>query len=75
MVLRFDREGREVMGAILSFDSRVAGRKSAKPLPEGAAAIIIFPGVRYERPPTAEKDALPTKPAAGAARETGPANH
>jgi hypothetical protein len=62
------------MGAILSFDPHVAGRKSAKPLPEGAGAIIIFPGVRYERPSAGDKDSLPTKPAAGAAREKGPSN-
>jgi hypothetical protein len=63
------------MGAILSFEPRVAGRKRAKPQSEGAAAIIIFPGVRYERPAAAERSALPVAPAGGAARDKGPAKH
>jgi hypothetical protein len=37
------------MGAILSFVPRTAASKASKTLPQEAAAIIIFPGVRYEK--------------------------
>lgn len=63
------------MGAILSFVPRNAARKSAKPLPDGEGAVIIFPGVRYERPLKAGEAAPSAKPAAAAARDKGPAKH
>lgn len=62
------------MGAVLSFEPRGAVRKSAKPLPEGAA-IIIFPGVRYERTAATERAVIPAAPAAGALGDKGPAKH
>lgn len=37
------------MGAILPFVPRTAATKTTRPQDTVAAAIIIFPGVRYER--------------------------
>lgn len=37
------------MGAILPFVPRTAATKTTRPQSTVAAAIIIFPGVRYER--------------------------
>ncbi|BCH26026.1 hypothetical protein MesoLjLc_59460 [Mesorhizobium sp. L-8-10] len=51
MLLRFNREEREVMGAILPFVPRTAATKTTRPQRAVAASIIIFPGVRYERVP------------------------
>lgn len=48
-MLRFNREKARVMAAILPFVPRAAA-KTVRPQRE-AAAIIIFPGVRYERLP------------------------
>ena len=42
------------MGTILSFGPRGAAIKQTRPPLSGAASIIIFPGVRYERPSAAE---------------------
>ncbi len=63
------------MGAILSFVPRNAVRKSAKPLPDGEGAIIIFPGVRYERPSKADEAASSARSAAAAAGDKGPSKH
>ncbi|HHZ07166.1 MAG TPA: hypothetical protein GX405_00120 [Rhizobiales bacterium] len=63
------------MGAILSFVPRNAARKSTKSLAEGAGAIIIFPGVRYERPAKVDGAARPANPASGVAGEKGPSKH
>ena len=41
------------MATILPF---VIPRRGHAPAPEGAATIIIFPGVRYERRPETDKD-------------------
>jgi len=62
------------MGAVLTFEPRIAERKSAEPLPEGAV-IVIFPGVRYERPVSAARADQPAGPVAGVARDKGPAKH
>jgi len=63
------------MGAILNFVPRAAAVKNARPPDEGVAAIIIFPGVRYERP-LAKEPALGRKNAGGPNGEkTGPARH
>lgn len=37
------------MGAILPFVPRAAATKTTRPQGTAVAAIIIFPGVRYER--------------------------
>ncbi|CAG0994800.1 hypothetical protein RHIZO_02451 [Rhizobiaceae bacterium] len=63
------------MAAILSFVPRNAARKSTKSTAEGAGAIIIFPGVRYERPAKAGDAALPAKPSSAIAGEKGPSKH
>ena len=47
------------MCAILSFVPRDAATKPARPPIEGAAAVIIFPGVRYERSQADQGGALP----------------
>ena len=56
------------MAAILSFVPRTAARKPAQALPPDAGAIIIFPGVRYEREPQAKPGA-----AGEPAKRDGPA--
>ncbi len=58
------------MGAILPFVARDASRKSTKSPAGGEGAIIIFPGVRYERPWKADDAASPAK--ATAVRDMGP---
>lgn len=63
------------MGAILSFVPRNAARKSTKTLADGAGAVIIFPGVRYERPANADGAALPAASATGVAGEKAPSKH
>lgn len=70
LLLRFNREEARVMAAILPFVPRAAA-KTIRPQRE-AAAIIIFPGVRYERipnGPTNRREALrPAPPRPGPAR-------
>lgn len=63
------------MGAILSFVPRNAARKSAKSLPDGEGAVIIFPGVRYERPARAGEAVPSVTSTAASVRDKGPAKH
>jgi hypothetical protein len=42
------------MGMVLSFAPRPAATITPSRQPEAAGAVIIFPGVRYERPRAAE---------------------
>jgi hypothetical protein len=39
------------MGSILSFAPRRAAKRRRDESREAGASVIIFPGVRYERPP------------------------
>ena len=51
------------MGMVLSFVPRAAATNRAKQTTETPAAVIIFPGVRYERPAAGEaRPAGPDKP-------------
>lgn len=61
------------MCAILSFVPRPTTGGNARPLEAGAAAVIIFPGVRYERP----AEAGVSQPAAATrdGQVSGPAKH
>lgn len=61
------------MGAILSFVPRTAASKASKPLPQEAAAIIIFPGVRYEKHGAGTATAANGR--AAGERELPPAKH
>ena len=54
------------MTNILTFTPKSAQPRGHRPLPDGPAAIVIFPGVRYER------FAAPEPP--GAARHDKPAS-
>ena len=54
------------MGSIVSFMPRPTPAKRADPV-EGGAAVVIFPGVRYERQP--EADLTPFQPAQAAAAQ------
>lgn len=59
------------MGAILPFVPRTAATKTTRPQDAVAAAIIIFPGIRYERLPPAKgagRIALPKRGKPGPAR-------
>lgn len=52
-----------IMGMVLSFVPRAAPTNRAKQTTEIPAAVIIFPGIRYERSSTAEaRPAGPDKP-------------
>ncbi|MGX5830838.1 hypothetical protein [Mesorhizobium sp. 43Arga] len=51
------------MGMVLSFVPRAAPTNRAKQTTEIPAAVIIFPGIRYERSSTGEaRPAGPDKP-------------
>lgn len=58
------------MGAIVPFVPRAAAIDSPRPPGVGAAAIIIFPGVRYER---RTADAVVPKANVPKRKKTGPA--
>ena len=52
-----------IMGMVLSFVPRAAPTNRAKQTTEIPAAVIIFPGIRYERSSTGEaRPAGPDKP-------------
>ena len=52
-----------IMGMVLSFVPRAAPTNRAKQTTEIPAAVIIFPGIRYERSATGEaRPAGPDKP-------------
>lgn len=48
-MLRGNREEMRIMGRVLSFVPRTAATKRPPRNNGSAAAVIIFPGVRYER--------------------------
>jgi hypothetical protein len=75
LLLRFNREEREIMGAILPFVPRAAVTKTAQPTDIVAAAIIIFPGVRYERRDTSDDGAGRAKAGVSKGSKPGPARH
>lgn len=47
------------MSSIIAFRPRRKAESKPKPGVAGDATVIIFPGVRYERSPAAEKNAAP----------------
>ncbi|RST78672.1 hypothetical protein EJC49_25390 [Aquibium carbonis] len=53
------------MTNILSFTPPSAQPRGARPVPDGPAAIVIFPGVRYERFTSPERGAPTDKRAPG----------
>lgn len=66
MLLNFLEKAR-FMGHVVSFTPRAAGQTARTPV-SNAAAIIIFPGVRYERVP----EAKPAKSVAPASKPLRP---
>lgn len=63
------------MGAILPFVPRAAANKTTRPPDIVAAAIIIFPGVRYERRDASDDSAGRSKADVSKGRKPGPARH
>lgn len=47
------------MATILPFKRNCAAKARRRPLPEDGAAIVIFPGVRYERRSREDDDSAP----------------
>jgi hypothetical protein len=62
------------MGMVLSFVPRTAATNRASQSTGTPAAVIIFPGVRYEQPPLAS-EARPTGPDKPGSPGTMPVPH
>lgn len=75
-MLRSCREGkREVMGSIVSFVPRPAAKTRHVENHTAAASVIIFPGVRYERPADAASDGSKSKETRTDQPIPGPLHH